>query len=73
MGDFERTFGAGANIESIMDGYSRDYKREQRGAYRAEPKSKTFSSFSEAAAWAKSNPGKIIVRVPGTDEFMVKT
>lgn len=32
MGDFERTFGAGANLDSIIDGYSREYRREQSGS-----------------------------------------
>ncbi len=30
MGNFERTFGAGAKVESIIDGINRDYFREQR-------------------------------------------
>ena len=79
MGDFERTFGAGANLDSIIDGYSREYRREQRssGSF-SRPKptdadTKTFSSFQEAMSWAKSNPGKIITRIPGQEGFMVKS
>jgi len=30
MGDFERTFGAGANLDSIIGGFNRDHFREQR-------------------------------------------
>ena len=72
MGDFERTFGASADIDSIIDGYSRDYLREQRQASRPQARTKNFSSFQEAAEWAKRNPGRSIVRAPGTDEFIIK-
>ena len=78
MGDFERTFGAGANLDSIIDGYSREYRREQRssGSF-SKPKptdtgAKTFPSFQEAMSWAKSNPGQTITRIPGQEGFMVK-
>ncbi len=72
MGDFEDTFGAGANLDSIIDCYSRDYLREQRRPSRPQPRNNNFLSFQDAAEWAKKNPGKSIVRVPGTDEFMIK-
>lgn len=78
MGDFERTFGAGANLDSIIDGYSREYRREQSGSggfSMPKPKHvapKTFQSFQEAISWAKSNPGQSITRIPGEEGFMVK-
>ncbi|WP_339934707.1 hypothetical protein [Vreelandella glaciei] len=85
MGDFERTFGAGANIESIIDGINRDYFREQRKGARShsgsarggEPKlhqsgKQHFTSFQEAMAWAKRNPGKSITRSPDGEGFVEK-
>ncbi len=72
MGHFERTFGAGANIDSIIDGYSKDYLRKQRRASHPQARTRNFSSFQEAAEWAKRNLGKSIVPAPGTDEFMIK-
>lgn len=78
MGDFERTYGAGADIVSIIDGYSRDYLREQRNSssfsmrVSAETGAKTFLSFREAIIWAKANPGQAIIRIPEGDGFMVK-
>lgn len=82
MGDFERTFGAGANIESIIDGFNMSYFCEQRDTERTmrsrgnkldSQNSQTFSSFQEALAWAKANLGRAITRIPGGDGFMVKT
>ncbi|MBK3431955.1 MULTISPECIES: hypothetical protein [Pseudomonas] len=79
MGDFERTFGAGANLDSIIDGYNRDYRREQRSSggfskSRIDDKAtKTFPSFQEAMSWAKANPGQVITRIPGQEGFMVKS
>jgi hypothetical protein len=32
---------------------------------------RTFSSFQDALAWAKANPGRAITRIPGRDGFMV--
>lgn len=72
MGDFERTFGAGANADSIIDHYSKAYSRMTRRDAGLQSRAKNFSSFQDAAAWAKRNPGRSIVRVPGTDEFMIK-
>lgn len=78
MGDFERTFGAGANLDSIIDGYSREYRREQKSsiAYSKSPPTdtgtKTFLSYQEALSWAKANPGQAITRIPGQEGFMVK-
>lgn len=79
MGDFERTFGAGADLDSIIGGYNREYRQEQRssGGF-SKPKSsdtssKTFSSFQEAVSWAKANPGQAITRIPGQEGFMVKS
>jgi hypothetical protein len=64
MGDFERTFGAGANIDSIISGFDRAHRAEQRHRdHEARSSSKkTFRTFKEAADWAKSNPGKSFTR-----------
>lgn len=78
MGDFERTFGAGANLDSIINGYSREYRREQNSSVGypmskpADTGTKTFSSFQEAVSWAKANPGQAITRIPGQEGFMIK-
>ncbi|WP_242879216.1 hypothetical protein [Stenotrophomonas maltophilia] len=73
MGDFERTFGAGANLDSIIGGFNRDHFREQRSTRSSStPRKKTFKTFREASAWAKNNPGRSFGRVPGTDEFEPK-
>lgn len=73
MGDFERTFGAGADLDSIIDGFNRDHFREQRQSNnRPAARKQTFKTFREASAWAKNNPGRSFGRVPGTDEFEPK-
>ncbi|WP_143568377.1 hypothetical protein [Stenotrophomonas maltophilia] len=73
MGDFERTFGAGANLDSIIGGFNRSHFREQRATRSsATPGKKTFKTFREACDWAKKNPGRSFSRVPGKDEFEAK-
>ena len=70
MGDFERTFGAGADAVAIINGYNREYLQEER---RSRLNSKReFASFEEAVAWAKANPGKSIVRAPDGIGFIEK-
>lgn len=70
MGDFERTFGAGADVVAIINGYNREYLQEER---RSRLNSKReFNSFKEAVAWAKANPGKCIVRAPDGIGFIEK-
>jgi len=76
MGDFERTFGAGANIESIIDGINRDYFRdgdaddEDEDDYTPDPH---FTTYEEALTWAKSNPGEAaFVRNPYGPGFIRK-
>lgn len=66
MGDFERTFGAGANIDSIINGINRNYFREQRQTRNEKSTSSknTFPSFQAAITWAKENPGRAITRSP---------
>lgn len=74
MGDFERTFGAGADFDAIVSGFSRDYQKEQRQLdreARAATK-KSFSSFQEATVWAKNNPGRSFVRCPSGQGFVEK-
>ena len=70
MGDFERTFGAGADFDSIINGYNREYLQEGRER-KTSPK-KVFSSFKEATAWAKANPGKSIIRAHNSEGFIEK-
>lgn len=73
MGDFERTFGAGANLDSIIDGFNRDHFREQRAIRSGSTGQRTtFKTFQEASEWAKNNPGRSFSRIPGKDEFEVR-
>lgn len=73
MGDFERTFGAGANLDSIIGGFNRDHFREQRSTRSSStPRKRTFKTFREASDWAKKNPGRSFSRVSGQDEFESK-
>jgi len=74
MGDFERTFGAGANIESIISGFDRDHRAEQRRWDREARSSRkrTFNTFQEAIDWAKSNPGKSFTRSTDGNGFVEK-
>lgn len=70
MGDFERTFGAGADFDRILDGYNSEYLREER--QKTQNSKKEFSSFQDALAWAKANPGKTIIRSPDGVGFIEK-
>lgn len=70
MGDFERTFGAGANFDAIINGYNREYLQEV-GEKKTSSKM-AFASFKDAVAWAKSNPGKSIMRAPDGQGFIEK-
>ncbi len=69
MGDFERTFGAGADFDRIIDENNSEYFREDR---RKTKNSKKFSSFQDALVWAKANPGKTIIRSPDGVGFIEK-
>ncbi|CNI62512.1 Uncharacterised protein [Yersinia pekkanenii] len=70
MGDFERTFGAGADFDGIIDGYNSEYLREER--QKTKNSKKEFSSFQDALVWAKANPGKTIIRSPDGVGFIEK-
>ncbi|EJC0159876.1 TPA: hypothetical protein NWA23_004187 [Escherichia coli] len=70
MGDFERTYGAGADFDRIIDENNSEYFREER--QKAKNSKKEFSSFQDALAWAKANPGKTIVRSPDGVGFIEK-
>lgn len=74
MGDFERTYGAGANFDSILDGYNRDHRLEQREIERKVKASTKawFLTFQSAAEWAKANPGKAFARAPSGIGFEEK-
>lgn len=52
MGDFERTFGAGADFDRIIDKNNREYFREER--QKTKNSKKEFSSFQDALVWAKA-------------------
>lgn len=71
MGDFERTFGAGADIDQIIEyfnraeGYGRSrypVQSPRNQKKRRNLQERTFSSFQEASDWAKKNPGATITR-----------
>lgn len=62
MGDFERTFGAGADLDAIIDRFSRDHRAEQHRSQSKVSIKRYFSSFQEACVWAKSHPGKAFRR-----------
>jgi ABC-type uncharacterized transport system YnjBCD substrate-binding protein len=70
MGDFERTFGAGADFDRIIDDYNSEYLREERK--KTQNSKKEFSSFQDALAWAKANPGKTIIKSPDGVGFIEK-
>lgn len=72
MGDFERTFGAGADVESIIDNFDRSWRAEQREARREAQNSQQggqtmydravgeemlFPSVDAAEDWMKAHPG----------------
>jgi hypothetical protein len=71
MGDFERTFGAGADAASIIDGYSRASIREQRqNRFNERYAKKVFATFEEASDWSKNNSGKMFMRAPNGNGFI---
>ncbi|MCX8265961.1 hypothetical protein, partial [Escherichia coli] len=70
MGDFERTFGAGADFDRIIDENNSEYFREDRR--KTKKFKKNFSSFQDALVWAKANPGKTIIRSPDGVGFIEK-
>ncbi len=69
-GDFERTFGAGADFDRIIDENNSEYFREDRR--KTKNSKKNFSSFQDALVWAKANPGKTIIRSPDGVGFIEK-
>lgn len=64
MGDFERTYGAGANIEGIIRGYRADEDDAPRKrTFRAfDTKQITFHDYKNALAFAKQYPGSPLIR-----------
>ena len=76
MGDFERTFGAGADACSIIDRYSRDFIREQKEEWQKEKRASKFEShydrslgieiyfqnYDEMNDWDLQNPKAQYVR-----------
>lgn len=81
MGDWEDVYGAGADFDAIIDGYNADYFREsralaRRGRSRSTREAATsgirFETFAEAAAWARSHPGKSVTRCPDGNGFIGK-
>lgn len=62
MGDFERTFGAGADAESIIDGYGTindNYDDSEGEMIEIEL---WFPNYAEAEAWEKANPNTVFTR-----------
>lgn len=83
MGDFEDTFGVGANAVAIIDAYcsvkDRDIETPRWLTDDANAKTSTdndpglvFPTFKEAARWARENPGRSITRSHLGDHFVVK-
>ena len=68
--DFDRTYGAGADFDRIIDENNSEYFRDER--QKAKNSKKEFSSFQDALVWAKANPGKTIVRSPDGVGFIEK-
>ena len=58
MGDFERTFGAGANLDSIIGGFNRDHFREQRSTRSSStPRKKNFQDVSGGQCLGEEQSG----------------
>lgn len=57
MGDFERTFGAGADVDAIIDGYSYTRQREPFDTQWID-----FYFFVEAKDFVIKNPGSMLTR-----------
>lgn len=72
MSEFENIFGAGANINRVIDSINRSNRAEQSEREREVRPSRgnSFDTFKEACAWAKNNPGKSITRSPGGAGFV---
>lgn len=77
MGDFERTFGEGANAESIINGFNRSYMKDlhynrfnRRPRLDLSPVKKSFDTFEEASEWSKLNNGKMFKRAPEGNGFI---
>lgn len=86
MGDFERTFGAGADVGGIIDSFNTydalaealgprySYSIDENGNFLKElvweKKKKKFSSFEEASEWSKNHNGKMFKRCPDGDGFI---
>ncbi len=80
MGDWEDIFGMDRSVETVIneiDQWNRQEERQKRKPYQRRDTgvsiqgARTFSSFQDALAWAKANPGRAITRIPGRDGFMV--
>lgn len=73
MGDFESTFGAGADAVSIIEGLSRRDARDRPADDRPRPKVSEIycESFESASALAKSHPGSILRREYQGERFVV--
>lgn len=73
MGDWERIFGAGVSAETVIDRINNTNRREHEFDDESYDNQKMwFSTFQEALAWTKSNPGKAIVRSPDGEGFVEK-
>lgn len=74
MSDFERTFGAGADVTSIIDGFNRSFLRDQEESFNEDKQlqKQWFPTFQLANAWLKQNPGRVITRSPDGDGFIEK-
>ena len=70
MGDFERTYGAGADFDRIIDENNSEYFRDER--QKAKNSKKNSLLFKMLWFWAKANPGKTIVRSPDGVGFIEK-
>lgn len=72
MGDFERTFGEGADIEAIIDGISRSVMAEERRQSRGDRQRLFFPTYEEAVVWENANKDVPFIRRRKGDGYEVK-
>jgi hypothetical protein len=70
MGDFEDVFGAGADIESIIDRYSRQHAEENT---QPPPYRHWFPTHEEAEAWVQEHPEVTFTRRPKLGGYEICT
>lgn len=69
MGDFEDVFGAGADADDIIDGYSRDYIREQAALKRAAKRKPFPSTNIDIEDWRASMSARGYIKGPRFNSY----